>query len=238
MEFINDITLPLPADDVFAAMTDVDRIASCMPGARLVDRDGNAYRGVMRIKVGPIVAQYGGLLNFEELDATARRAVMVGSGEEASGQGSAQARIIGQVDDNGSGGSRVLVRTELQVAGRVAQFGSGAMEKIAKKLFVEFIKNLERSLLGDRGTAVSQVPATSEATDGATTSTAGSARPLSAAPPISNDSGVSDSLDVMDLVGEPIAQALRSVAPALIGLIIGYLVGKLRGIESQRNGSS
>ena len=87
MKFTNEIRLALPADDVFDVLTDVERVASCLPGARLEGRDGDAYRGAMRVKVGPIATDYAGTLTFAELDREGRRAVLLALGEEKAGQG-------------------------------------------------------------------------------------------------------------------------------------------------------
>jgi carbon monoxide dehydrogenase subunit G len=226
MEFTNEITLALPTDDVFAALTDVERVASCLPGARIEGRDGDAYRGAMRIKVGPILADYRGSLQFDELDATARRAVLLASGEEATGQGSAHARIVSSVIEDGDH-ARVVVQTDLQVAGRVAQFGSGAMEKIAKRMFADFAKNLERLMTSDTGQVASS---SSNGAAPHAANTRGPADRLAGGddrPPAAADAAP-DSLDVLDLVGAPLAQALRGAVPVLVSLLIGYLLGQLR----------
>ena len=111
----------------------------------MTGREGDAYSGAMRVKVGPIVVDYGGTLTFEDLDRDQRRAVLLAVGEETAGQGSAEAHIVSSVLDVAEG-ARVIVETDLQVRGRVAQFGSGPMEKIAKRMFEDFAKNLETAM--------------------------------------------------------------------------------------------
>ena len=228
MEFTNEITLSLPSDDVFTALTDVERVASCLPGARVHGRDGDAYRGAMRVKVGPILADYRGSLKFEEVDPSARRAVLLASGEEATGQGSAHARIVSSVLEDGDR-ARVVVKTDLQVAGRVAQFGSGAMEKIAKRMFADFAKNLERLMTSGIGAPAladskGMSPAASSPTPGGA-DRAGAETSGGATHP---EDGVPDSLDVLDLVGEPVVRAMRVAVPVLVALVVGYLLGQLR----------
>jgi carbon monoxide dehydrogenase subunit G len=210
MKFTNEIELALPADEVFAALTDVDRVASCLPGARVTGRDGDTYTGAMRVKVGPIVADYGGTLTFEQLDHDQRRAVLLARGEETKGQGSAEARIHSSVDPQGDG-SRVIVETDLQVHGRVAQFGSGPMEKIAKKMFADFAKNLEALMKGETSGGESG------AQSGATTD---SSRP--------SDDG-DDALNVLDLVGTPWKDPnVQRFAPIVIAFVLGLLLGRGR----------
>jgi carbon monoxide dehydrogenase subunit G len=224
MEFTNEITLGVPADEAFAALTDVERVASCLPGARIEGRDGDSYRGAMRMKIGPIQVDYRGALRFEELDAQARRAVLLASAEDAGGQGSAEARITSSVSDDGNG-ARVIVHTELQVAGRVAQFGSGAMSKIAKRMFADFAKNLERLIASDAEQADTDgaPPASRVAPTGSAPQTA-----TAAASTLSSSDDGASSLNVLDLVGEPVARAVRGAVPIVITLLIGYLFGQLR----------
>ena len=215
MDFTNEITLALPRDDVFAALTDVERVASCLPGARLEGRDGDVFKGAMRIKVGPILADYHGTIVFQELDTDNRRAILLASGEETGGQGSARARIVSSVLQHGDG-ARIVVKTELQVVGRVAQFGSGAMEKIAKRMFADFAGNLERVM-------TTGVPATPVAS-----TPSGTAAPATAARAPAAGDDAHDALDVLDLVGGPAAQVLRRAVPPIIAFVIGYLLGQLR----------
>ena len=213
MEFTNEITISQPSDEVFAALTDVERVASCLPGARVEGSDGDTYQGAMRVKVGPITADYRGSLTFDELDPDGHRAVLVASGQETNGQGSAQARIVSSVVDEADG-ARVVVKTELQVNGRVAQFGSGAMEKIAKRMFADFAKNLEQLMLNEK--AASSSPSTS-------------ATPESVALPQAHvaPDGVSESLDVVGLVREPMVRSVRRLGvPVALALAVGFLFGR------------
>jgi carbon monoxide dehydrogenase subunit G len=220
MEFTNEITVAQPTDEVFAALTDVERVASCLPGARVEGRDGDVYRGAMRIKVGPITADYRGTLEFEELDTSGRRAVLLASGEETTGQGSAQARVVSCVVDDAAG-ARVVVTTELQVRGRVAQFGSGAMEKIAKRMFLDFAKNLEQLMVGERQAAA---PAQSE--DSPTDTV-----PSTVAP--NRDQQAGDSFDVVGLIREPVTDWLRRAGiPVLTALALGFVLGRRRPAAS------
>ena len=141
----------------------------------------------MRVKVGPITATYQGKLRFLELDEQGRRAVMRARAEEASGQGNAEARITTAIEDADDGGSLIRMDTDLQMRGRVAQFGRGAMEKISERMFAEFARNLERELTGEAPAARRRRPPTprdhagaAEAPDGREAATAGE-RPRRAA---------------------------------------------------------
>jgi carbon monoxide dehydrogenase subunit G len=214
MEFVNEFTLDAPPDDVFALLSDVERVAPCLPGAQLHGREGDAYRGSMRVKVGPVTAEYHGTLEFAELDPALRHAVLQARASETGGQGGAEARIAAAVVAAGAG-SRVTMQTELEVRGRVAQFGSAPMEKISKRMFAEFARNLERTLPG--GTATADGPA----------GPAGGTQPPEP-PPAQGADGEAPALNLFALVGGHAAERVgRWALPATIGLAVGFVFGRV-----------
>src|SRR3954468_13446397 len=148
MNIHNEITVQAPADELFAFLSDVERVGPCLPGASIEGRDGDDYAGRMKVKVGPINATYQGKLRFVELDKEARRAVMRARADEVNGQGNAEASITTEVEEAGED-SVIRMDTDLQMRGKVAQFGRGAMEKISQRMFEEFARNIERQFDGN-----------------------------------------------------------------------------------------
>jgi len=147
MRFSNEIAVDAPPDELFEFMSDPEKVVTCLPGASVEGRDGDDWRGAMTVKVGPIKASYRGTLRFLELDPDARRAVMRARADEASGQGQAEARIASAVEVR-DGGSCLRMETDLQVRGKVAQFGRGAMEQVAGKMLKHFAANVEEAIAG------------------------------------------------------------------------------------------
>lgn len=224
MRFTNEISVGAPADELFSFVSDVERVAPCLPGARIDGREGDAYRGSMRVKVGPITANYHGTLRFLELDASARRAVLRARADEAGGQGEAEARIETAIEET-AGASRIRVDTDLQIRGRVAQFGRGAMERIAQRMFAEFAHNLEVAMASGGPATASAAPARTPAADAGARVDSGAGE-RDAAPRA--DSGAGE-LDAVRLVTGSLADRLPpALVPALIGFGYGYLLGKLR----------
>src|SRR4051795_12585649 len=148
MRFENEIEVAQPPKELFAFLTDVERVAPCLPGASIDGRDGDDYTGSMKVKVGPITGTYKGKMRFLEQDEDALRAVMSARAAEVNGQGDAEAKITTQIEQAGDESSRIRMETDLQMRGRVAQFGRGAMEKISQRMFDEFARNLERAMAG------------------------------------------------------------------------------------------
>ena len=103
MELTNTFDVSVPIEQAWAVLTDVERIAPCLPGAQLQEIEGDEYRGIVKVKVGPISAQYKGKATFVELDEEAHRAVLEGTGRDTRGQGNASATITAQLTPAGSG---------------------------------------------------------------------------------------------------------------------------------------
>ena len=141
MELNNDFEVAAPIDRVWDVLTDVERIAPCLPGAQLQEIEGDEFRGVVKVKVGPITAQYKGAASFVERDDVGHRAVLRAEGRDTRGAGNAAADITAQLEAV-DGGTRVTVTTDLTVTGKVAQFGRGVMADVSRKLMGQFADNL------------------------------------------------------------------------------------------------
>src|SRR3954464_2000007 len=165
MKCSNEIEVAQPPKELFAFLTDVERVAPCLPGASIDGREGDDYQGSMKVRVGPMPGTYKGTMRFVERDEDALRAVMSARAAEVNGQGDAEARITTQIEETGDS-ARIRMETDLQMRGRVAQFGRGAMEKISQRMFDEFARNLEREMSGGgRGGAAAEPDAAAD--DGA-----------------------------------------------------------------------
>jgi carbon monoxide dehydrogenase subunit G len=147
MELTNDFDVAVSVDEAWKVLTDVERIAPCMPGAQLQEVEGDEYRGIVKVKVGPITASYKGAASFLELDQEAHRAVLKAEGRETRGQGNASATITATLVDAGGGTTKVSVVTDLNITGKVAQFGRGVLADVSGKLLEQFVSNLEATVL-------------------------------------------------------------------------------------------
>ncbi len=160
MELTNEFRVSVPVEDAWGVLTDVERIAPCLPGAQLQEIEGEEYRGVVKVKVGPITAQYKGKATFVEKDDTAHKAVLRAEGRDTRGQGNANATITATLVPEGSG-TKVKVVTDLAITGRAAQFGRGVMADVSTKLLGQFVSCLEKNVLGAPGetaAAASEAP--------------------------------------------------------------------------------
>ncbi len=156
MELNNEFEVDAPIGQVWAVLTDVERIAPCLPGAQLQEVEGDEFRGIVKIKVGPITAQYKGAASFVERDDASYRAVLRAEGRDTRGAGNAAADITAQLEEV-EGGTRVEVATDLKVTGKVAQFGRGVMGDVSRKLMSQFADNLSELIADDAPEAADEV---------------------------------------------------------------------------------
>lgn len=219
MKIQNEIEVSAPPDDLFEVLSDVERVAPLLPGATLEGKeDDDTYVGTVKVKVGPISVSYRGTIYFQELDHEARRAVMRASGREINGQGNTEATITATV--SGSDSTSVLTMdTDMEVRGKVAQFGRGAIGNVSQKILDQFARNLEAQVLGG-GEQEGGEPGGAAKDEESEQPEAAASRPAAAAP------AGGDSLDLLSVVGAP---ELGKVLPAAIGLVLGLLIGHLLG---------
>ncbi len=150
-QLVNEFTVNRPIDEAWAVITDVERIAPCLPGAQLQEIEGDTYRGVVKIKLGSITPQFKGEANFVERDDSAHRAVLKAQGRDTGGRGNAAAEIQAEAESLSPTSTRVVVTTDLHITGKVAQFGRGIIGDVSKKLMAQFAGNLN-TMLDEQGT--------------------------------------------------------------------------------------
>jgi uncharacterized protein len=168
MNIDHEFTVPAPADRAWAMLTDLEQVATCMPGARLTGHEGDTYQGLVKVKVGPVTAEYRGTASFAEKDDDGYHAVVAAKGKEARGSGTAAATIDLRLRPDGEDRTVVSVGTDLKISGKLAQFGAGMIQEVSAKLLGQFTQCLE-SRISDGGSAGSGAGEPAERGDGAGT---------------------------------------------------------------------
>lgn len=144
MQIDTSFSVPAPVDRAWAILTDVPRIAPCMPGVELTEVvDAQTFRGGARVKIGPVQLSFSGEARIEALDEVAHRVQVAAKGSETKGRGGAQAKVAFTLVPDGAG-TRVDITTDLQLNGAVAQYGRGVglIKEIANQLVGQFAENL------------------------------------------------------------------------------------------------
>ncbi len=238
-QLINEFTVNRPIEEAWPLITDLERIAPCLPGAELQEVEGETYRGVVKVKLGAISSQFKGEAHFTERDDDNYRAVIKGAGRDTGGRGNASAEISAQAESLSPTSTRVAVTTDLHITGKVAQFGRGIMGDVSSKLMAQFADNLntmidEQDIGAPAGTAAATPSTTSDtATDeaetepdsGADTTDGAAADTPSPAPVRKIEGPATQPIDLMEVGGSSL---VKRIAPALIALVIAVLLLRRR----------
>ncbi|GFG73566.1 SRPBCC family protein [Mycobacterium botniense] len=207
MELTNEFRVPVRVGQAWEVLTDVQRIAPCLPGAQVLSVDGDEFTGTVKVKVGPITVQYKGKAVFEHKDSSTHRAVIRASGKEIRGQGNAAAVVTAELKEDGDS-TTCLLTTDLTISGKAAQFGRGVLADVANKLIAQFAERLEEDLLSQANSAAQPQPA----------------QPIS-----SGAARGTEPIKIVSVVAGPLA---RRAAPVLAGLLVGAVMGWLLGRRS------
>jgi carbon monoxide dehydrogenase subunit G len=245
VEFTNEFTVPVGIDRAFEILTDLERVAPCLPGATLEEVDGDTYTGKVKVKVGPMSVAYRGTAEVTEKDAEAKHAVIHAAGKEARGSGTAAADVTADLIAEGEAATKVTVFTDLTVTGKPAQFGRGVMADVGTKLIDTFADRLAAMVEADQTGAgdpagEAGLPPATEAPPADTPPAAEPDTPEAMAPaagpipePVTPITGTGprriappaqepEALDLMDIAGGAVTKRLAPVA-ALVALVVGVL---------------
>jgi carbon monoxide dehydrogenase subunit G len=171
MDLEHSFIIPVPPEQAWQALLDVEQVAPCMPGATVDAFDGEVISGKIKVKVGPVQMTYAGTARFTERDEATKTVVLEASGKETRGSGTASATVRSSLQDE-AGQTRVLVRTTMTVTGRPAQFGRGVMAEVGGRIIGKFASNLAAQLSGE-GTSKEAAAAPAETTQVVSTPAAG-----------------------------------------------------------------
>ena len=211
MEIKDSFRVSTPIEDTWKVLLDIERIAPLLPGAELQEVEGDEYRGVVKVKVGPISAQYKGTAKLAEVDEANRRIVIDASGRDTRGQGNAKATIIvAMAEDNG--GTLVDVATDLSITGKVAQFGRGVLADVSSKLMKQFVENLERDVLSGSSASAAE----SASAEAPTREVDEGPRRIESAP--------AEPVDLLEVAGAPTA---KRVVPVIVGVVVLFVLWRL-----------
>ena len=211
MDLNHEFIVNVPVNDAWTILTDLERIAPCLPGAQLTEIEGDIYRGQVKIKVGPIVAQFKGQASFVTRDDLVHRAMLKGEGRDTTGKGNASAIITAQLTSVTPTSTKCTVVTNLTISGKVAQFGRGALADVSDKLLAQFSENLNQ--------LITSAPATAT-----TTATAVASASPDASPEIRKiESAEVAPLDLLGTAGAPILKRAIPVVVALIAVVIAAI---------------
>ena len=226
MKIEDSFRVDVPVEEAWKVLLDLERIAPCLPGAQLTEVEGDEYRGTVKIKVGPITAQYKGVAQIVEADEANHKVLLKAEGRDTRGQGNASATVTATLVGEGAS-TTVNIDTDLNITGKVAQFGRGVMADVSSKLLGQFADNLKQDVLAG------ETPGSSDGAPAPGAETTTEAAPAAAAPeasagPRKIDSPEAQPIDLMDAAGGSVGKRLAPVIAAIVALITLRVIFKRR----------
>jgi carbon monoxide dehydrogenase subunit G len=237
MELDHEFTVPVPVDQAWAVLLDIERIAPCMPGATLDSVDGDDFTGRLKVKLGAMTITYKGSARIAARDEDTHTVSIEGTGKEARGAGTASANVQAQLHGEGDS-TRVTVHTKLNITGRPAQFGRNIMSEVGGKLVGRFADNLAEEIARPaEGAAAPEAPEAAPAEPQAEPAPSGDGAPQpaeaaepQAAPaetppqpapqrPVAARASNDEAINLLEFAGPSIVKRLAPVALALVGLV-------------------
>lgn len=159
MKIEQKFSLNAPPDRVWAFLTDPYQVASCLPGAAITEKvDDRTYLGTITVKVGPVSASYKGQIRFDRLDPERWEAELVGQGQDIKGKGGAEMRMQSRLQPK-DGGTEVMVASEVNISGILAQMGRGMVESVSNQIFQQFAAAMQQKLEAGTGSGQEGAPA-------------------------------------------------------------------------------
>jgi hypothetical protein len=221
VELTNEFEVAVPVDVAWSVLTDLERIAPCLPGAQLREVEGDEYRGLVKIKVGPITTSYEGAIRVLERNDTEHHVTLKAEGRETRGQGNVAAEFRAVMSPSQIG-TKVIVTTDLAITGKVAQFGRGVLADVLAKLLDQFVVNLESSVLAPLDAIADDGRDTADAEDTPLGPDDEREINLSDDDPSSGvrhiDSAPSAPLNIVEFAGSSVAR--RLIKPAIISVAL------------------
>jgi carbon monoxide dehydrogenase subunit G len=173
LEITKTFTIKATVQAVWDFLIDVERVAKCMPGAAITAKlDDKTYTGTMTVKVGPVTQSYKGKIVFEKLDAAARSAEIVATGQDIRGKGGADMRLSSTVKELGPGETEVTAVSKVNITGIMAQMGRGMIQDVSDQLFGVFSQRMRAELESAAAAPAVAAPPANSVTDAAPASEA------------------------------------------------------------------
>jgi uncharacterized protein len=228
IELDNSFTVPVPPEQAWDVLLDVERIAPCMPGASVlsISDDGNEIEGQVKVKLGPLSLTYKGTAKFTDKDQANHAIAIEATGKETRGAGTASANVQATLKPDGAG-TVVSIHTSLNVTGRPAQFGRSLLPEVSGKLIAQFASNLQALIGADSPAAESTAAA--ESGDASSDAEAGASVPVAVKPATSATPAPKqeESLNAFTFVVVPVLK--RVIPVAAIGAAIAVVIRRLAG---------
>lgn len=143
MKFENSCVIPVPCSKLWDYLTDIPKVATCLPGVEEVNalEDGK-YAGILSLKVGIIKLRMSGKIAIDVMDKEHHNAAMSVQASDQRISGMIQGKMTMSLQELGPQETKLTVGTDLNLFGKIGEFGQPIIKKKADQMMDEFAKNV------------------------------------------------------------------------------------------------
>jgi uncharacterized protein len=139
--------MPAPAERAWELLQDIERVAACMPGARITERiDARHYKGTVAVRFGPASLSFRGEVELTAIDPATRTLRLLGKGTDTGGGSGASLDLTARVETVDAVSCNLSGRSEVSVSGRAASFGGRMADAVAEQVLRQFAANFSAAL--------------------------------------------------------------------------------------------
>ena len=150
MQLTHRFRLPAPVEEVFAALSQLEQLAACVPGATVTEHGEDGLVGSLAVKLGPAPLLYTGTARLRDVSRLRHRLILELHGRDSRRPGSALAVLTVHLSGHGPA-TDVEVHTEIELTGPAARYGTTVLSEAADKLVDQVSRALAVRLAPGRG---------------------------------------------------------------------------------------
>jgi carbon monoxide dehydrogenase subunit G len=160
--------MPAPAERAWQLLQDIERVAACMPGARITERiDERHYKGTVTVRFGPANLSFRGEVEVSAIEPASRTLHLLGKGTDSSGGSATALDLTARIEAVDASSCNLAGRSEVSLSGRVATFGARMADAVAEQVLRQFAANFSAALQAQAVPAASAAPSPGQPADAA-----------------------------------------------------------------------
>ncbi|TAK08571.1 hypothetical protein EPO44_02445 [bacterium] len=149
MKFNQRAVIPVGREPLWDFLMDVPKVARSLPGVETVSQiDDTTYQGTLKVRVGPISLSLQGKIVVEQRDRGSWRAVLRAEASDRVAAGAVKGKTSMELKEVGPKETELLVETDVNILGKIGEFGQPIIRKKADQMLQEFVANIKKQLAG------------------------------------------------------------------------------------------
>jgi carbon monoxide dehydrogenase subunit G len=149
VKFTQTAQIPVARERLWDFLMDVPTVAKSLPGVESVTKvDDTTYQGALKVRVGPIALNLQGKIILEEQSKENWRAALRAEAKDRMAAGAVNGKTSMTLKELGSEQTELLVETDVNILGKIGEFGQPLIRKKADSMLKEFVENIKKQLAG------------------------------------------------------------------------------------------